>query len=357
MFFRKSAPTMPVNDRNDPQTWIQRAELEENSGQEQQAAATLFHVADLYARAGLRADAAAVLSRVLHLDPKHSGALRLGKHYGVSASGVDLAVGTGQYRLADGTQVGPRAGAEDRLAETLATAGITVTHTAGSTIARQGDPARSVHVVEHGQVDLLVRDRREARSIRVARLGRGAVFGDLDFLTGARRELTAVAVSDVELREVDEATMRELMARDRRLQEDLTQHGRKLLFSLLAVSLATTPPFSDLPTDARRALVQRLRFTRLDTEEVVIHRGECVDGLFFIASGRLEEYMPSVRPQPLRQLARGDIFNERSLFDPRPARASVRALEPAGVFVLPRAAVRELGDDIASRIELALRAS
>ena len=71
-YYRTACELEPL----DPALWIERATVAGVGGE---AVDTLFHAADLYARAGMRKQAADIAARVLQLDGKHSGARRFVK--------------------------------------------------------------------------------------------------------------------------------------------------------------------------------------------------------------------------------------------------------------------------------------
>src|SRR5215475_4288725 len=61
----------------DPELWTARAGAAEALGLTGEAAESLFHVCDLYARAGMQGDALTAVRRVLALDEGHSGTRRM----------------------------------------------------------------------------------------------------------------------------------------------------------------------------------------------------------------------------------------------------------------------------------------
>jgi len=114
--------------------------------------------------------------------------------------------------------------------------------------------------------------------------------------------------------------------------------------------LGTTDPSDITPTlravshfagldDA--ALADVARFTvrrRFDAEEPVIWEGDPGAGLIVVEQGWLKvvKYGASGREQVLRVVGPGEVFNEVSVLTGSPNMATVLALEPARVVVLPR---------------------
>ena len=105
--------------------------------------------------------------------------------------------------------------------------------------------------------------------------------------------------------------------------------------------LRQTPYFSDadeLQLDAiARAVVER-SYRRGDP---VFLEGEACDGLYTVKSGRVRIYKisPEGREQVLLIAGPGDTFNEVPVFDGGPNPASVEALEPTILLLLPKSAL------------------
>ncbi len=78
--------------------------------------------------------------------------------------------------------------------------------------------------------------------------------------------------------------------------------------------------------------------------EVVFLEAETSPGLYYLASGWLKVVKTSLegREQVLRFLGPGETFNEIGAFANRPNPATAIALEPAGVWLLGRAAILRL---------------
>lgn len=75
---------------------------------------------------------------------------------------------------------------------------------AGSTLFEEGDPGRSLFVIQTGQIELTRRIGGGSRL--VARLGPGEFFGEMSVLLGRDRSVRAVAASPARLLEIDGTT-------------------------------------------------------------------------------------------------------------------------------------------------------
>lgn len=73
---------------------------------------------------------------------------------------------------------------------------------AGDTLFKVGEPGEALYVVRSGEVELFIKDTAGQR-IALAIAGAGEMFGELALLDSGPRTATAVALSDVELLELD----------------------------------------------------------------------------------------------------------------------------------------------------------
>ena len=73
---------------------------------------------------------------------------------------------------------------------------------AGDTLFKAGEPGEALYVVRSGEVELFIKDTAGQR-IALAIAGAGEMFGELALLDAGPRTATAIALSDVELLELD----------------------------------------------------------------------------------------------------------------------------------------------------------
>jgi sulfate permease, SulP family len=91
---------------------------------------------------------------------------------------------------------------DSQFAETLAGYCRRLEVQAGDVVARQGEPARSMHFILEGRVGIIV-DLPEARSTRVRSLGRHTTVGEMGLLTSSPRSATIRAEAASVLYELD----------------------------------------------------------------------------------------------------------------------------------------------------------
>ena len=102
--------------------------------------------------------------------------------------------------------------------------------------------------------------------------------------------------------------------------------------------------FSELEEPTRKELAQLSRWREYDASEVVVLEGDAHPGLYYLQYGWLKvvKTSPTGREQILRFLEPGDTFNEIGVFANQPNPATAIALEPAGVWLIPRTALLRL---------------
>jgi CRP/FNR family transcriptional regulator len=120
-------------------------------------------------------------------------------------------------------------------------------------------------------------------------------------------------------------------------QPSLEQLGRRL---------QKIPFFEQLKAPALQELVLAARWQLFAPGEIVFLEGESSPGLYYLHFGWLKVVKSSTegREQVLRFLEPGDTFNEIGAFARKPNPATAIALEPAGIWILPRGRIEELID-------------
>jgi len=123
----------------------------------------------------------------------------------------------------------------------------------GQVIFREGEPGRSLYVIERGQVKLSTR-AAGGKELLVAILGRGQIFGELELFDGGPRGMTARTMDQVEAFVLDkhlvQAMLRTRPAFVRRLLELMARRLRR------ADQAAQDLVFFDASTRLARRLLQ-----------------------------------------------------------------------------------------------------
>lgn len=199
----------------------------------------------------------------------------------------------------------------------------------GEAILQEGEVGHAFYMLAEGVVE--VTRNVEGQDTLLARLGRGAVFGEMALVSRAPRVASVRAQGDVDVLELDRE---ELEARAGQL-ESVKQALRKFTRGRFLANLAATSPlFAPLSRADRRALMGRFRAQRVFPGDVIIEEGEAGRGLFLLVSGQVRV---STKTSVLAQLKSGDVFGEISLLHDAPTVASVVAEAPGELLLLPRA--------------------
>lgn len=105
--------------------------------------------------------------------------------------------------------------------------------------------------------------------------------------------------------------------------------------------------FSDLEESTWNEIAQLSRWREHDAGEIVVLEGDAHPGLYYLQYGWLKvvKTSPAGREQILRFLEPGETFNEISVFANQPNPATAIALEPVGIWLIPRTALLRLLQD------------
>lgn len=222
----------------------------------------------------------------------------------------------------------------------------------GALVIREGEPGNSFFFVAGGQLRVYATDGL-GRQTELARLGEGAVFGEMALLSAQPRSATVGCLSEVDLLEVGRQSLASLADELGAVAEALHGFTRARLLGNL---MATSPLFKPFNRMQQRDLLRRFTSHDVAPGTVVINEGEEGRGLFVVLSGELDVSRrtadgPSV---PLGGLRTGDVFGEMSLLRNARTTATVVAQRAATVLFLAReyvARVVEAVPEIKSYLE------
>jgi CRP/FNR family transcriptional regulator len=112
----------------------------------------------------------------------------------------------------------------------------------------------------------------------------------------------------------------------------------------LADQLRANPYFRGLDEHTLAELTRAARWREYAAGEVVFLEGEAAAGLYLLQRGWLKavKTSPEGREQVLRFIGPDETFNEVGAFAGHPNPATAVALEPAGVWLLPRHSITHL---------------
>ncbi|MEW5848236.1 MAG: cyclic nucleotide-binding domain-containing protein [Myxococcota bacterium] len=329
------------------------AEMLARQGRVVEAVVEYERLADALTATGEALKAMAILNVILKLDPKHTRTQRkLAELYARKRSApTTTEPRTEVARVAVKTLAVPAAVA--RLpsiplfsdlgrAAFLALAARTRLHqfAAGHTILTEGAPGSSMFVVVRGAVTVLRRFVDEPEPHVVARLGEGAVFGEMALLTGAPRVATVTAAEECELLELTREQMAEVTLHHPGVARVLEKFCRQRVVANL---IAGSPVFKPLGTEARDALVSAFKTRDEPAGTVLLHQGRAGHGIFILMDGHcLVHHQSAGGRQQVAELKQGDIFGEISVVFDIPITATVTTKTACKLLYLDRGACERL---------------
>lgn len=126
--------------------------------------------------------------------------------------------------------------------------------------------------------------------------------------------------------------------------------------------LKSSKVFKGLSDENLKMISESGKITTFQRNESIIKEGQTGHPLFIVIKGQVEVVLP-IGPAgqafkratriKLSRLAQGDCIGEYSLIDQKPASASVVAIEPCELFVIPRSnfeAIINFSDSLAKTI-------
>ncbi|HSN78348.1 MAG TPA: cyclic nucleotide-binding domain-containing protein [Anaerolineae bacterium] len=204
---------------------------------------------------------------------------------------------------------------------------------AGQRFYGAGDPPAALYIVERGQVRLSDPSGAEGDIT----LGAGAVFGDLELLTGKAHARSAEAVDDATAWTLSAAAFGDVTQRYPELSSALSREVRAPLSpadqKLAAQRLRQLPTFSRWPDDALSDVAAAMLLQHVPARDWVYRKGDPGEGMFLIETGQVELRGDD---EVLARLAAGNEFGEMALVTGRPRSSDAVATGDANLWVLFR---------------------
>ena len=205
---------------------------------------------------------------------------------------------------------------------------------AGAHVIREGEPGNAFYFVASGELRVYSTDGL-GRHTDLARLGEGAVFGEMALLSAQPRSASVGCLTDVDVLEVGRQSLATLADELAPVAEALHGFTRERLLGNL---MATSPLFKPFNRMQQRDLLRRFTSHDVAPGTVIIHEGEDGRGLFCVLAGELDVSRRSAAGEavPLGTLKTGDVFGEMALLRNARTTATVVAQRPATVLFLAR---------------------
>ncbi|MBX3183227.1 MAG: cyclic nucleotide-binding domain-containing protein [Polyangiaceae bacterium] len=228
----------------------------------------------------------------------------------------------------------------------------------GACLIEEGALGEEAFVVVRGELEVSRAAREEgAPPIPLARLGAGALVGEMALISRAPRAATVCCVRPSLVLSAGKAGVDALAAREPALGDEFAaQFRRRMLDNLVR----TSEVLRAVSPRQRPALIERFVTRAYDAGERLIEQDQPSDGLHLIASGAVEViHRDPAGDLALAALGVGEVVGEVALVLRRPSTADVVASAPTVTLHLPRSefqqAIKEHPQLLAELYDLATR--
>jgi CRP-like cAMP-binding protein/Fe-S-cluster-containing hydrogenase component 2 len=200
--------------------------------------------------------------------------------------------------------------------------------TVGTTILSEREFGEFISFILQGQIRVTLHDR-DGREVQLEVLGHGDCIGEAPLFGDHFRRITATVEKPSLLLQIPLASMRELLQHAPQLNEVL---HRLFRYRLSQTTLGRIPLFNKLTQADRSSLLELLQTVHYERGAVVVEEGTPGNALYLIEGGQA---IVERQQQPIAYLDEGNFFGEMSLLEKKPHSATVRALTPLSILLLP----------------------
>jgi predicted acylesterase/phospholipase RssA/CRP-like cAMP-binding protein len=239
--------------------------------------------------------------------------------------------------------VAPFAGLDARVLGAVAEASHVRRLGPGAHLVETGEAADALYVVLSGHF-AVVAEPGDADDTALARLGPGAVVGEIAVLSGGTRSATLRAIDDTEVVAIDGERFVALLEQQPSLGEQLARTASdRQLATRMRHHLAELFPDADLAELA--ATFDRTDIVTLAPGEVLFDQGDDADAAYLVISGRvrvLRRDRDGVIAQPAGEVGAGELIGEHALLADGLRSATVVAARRSQLARLPRSGFEAL---------------
>jgi CRP-like cAMP-binding protein len=213
-----------------------------------------------------------------------------------------------------------------------------------SMVVREGEPGESFFFLVSGTVKVVATDALGQKT-ELARLGEGALFGEMALLGSQPRTASVEVVGEADLLEVTRTALSQLAGELAGVASALDRFTRERLLKNL---VATSPMFRPFSRVQQLDLLRRFTGHDAAPGTVIIREGDAGRGLFAVLTGEVEiAKRDDLGTQvPIATLRAGEVFGEIALLRGTPATATVTAARQSTVLFLAREYFERLVDAV-----------
>lgn len=204
----------------------------------------------------------------------------------------------------------------------------------GYLLIEEGTPGSEAFVVARGELEVRRHNRDpDAEPLVLARLGSGALFGEMSLLSRSPRAASVVACRPSVVLRASKEALDALASEQPAIGATLAQFTRRRMIDNL---VRTSSILGAVRESKRAALLERFVTRTFEAGDKLITQGEESSGLYLVASGSLSVIHRSDDDLAISKLGPGDVVGEVALVLRRPSNADVVAEHPTVTLHLPR---------------------
>jgi predicted acylesterase/phospholipase RssA/CRP-like cAMP-binding protein len=206
----------------------------------------------------------------------------------------------------------------------------------GQTLYEQGDPGDSMYVLVRGHLGVRLRKADGTEMVIGQESEPGASIGEMSLITGQPRAVTVYALADAELVRLSKGGFDRLAESYPKELADFAATITMPRWQRVQLARVLTDMFGELDTDALLELQEELEWQQLSTREVLFHRGDPCDAMYFVVSGRLRVVAtrPDGRERIVGEVGPGEAVGEFSFLAGERHSATAQAIRETDVFKL-----------------------
>lgn len=210
-------------------------------------------------------------------------------------------------------------------------AGFDVTLVASSThLIREGDMGSEAFLLARGELEVQREPRDDQPAVKLARLGNGALIGEMALLSRSPRGASVIAARPSIVLRSKKETLDELASNAPEVGRELAGRFRRRMVENL---VRTSSILRAVDPRERPALVERFVTRTFEADEKLISQGQPSDGLHLIASGQVKVEADGLQ---ITNLGAGEVVGEVALVLRRPSNADVVTVHPTVTLHLAR---------------------
>lgn len=212
-----------------------------------------------------------------------------------------------------------------------------ITVPAGKAVIDEGEEGAEAYIVARGELEVRRVTSNEGvdRTVTLARLTNGALFGEMALLSRAPRAASVVACRPSILLVARREALEAVAEKRPDIGIELAAHCRRRMVANL---VRTSKALLSVAPEERGALVERFETKVFEKGDKIIEEGKDTSGLHLIASGEVAVvgHEDGGEPFVIATLGVGETVGEVALVLRRKANADVVAVHPSVTLHLPR---------------------